>query len=64
MYSSKYLFTKLEIKPTSKQVVYDENSNLYKINKIDDNRPKSTPPFSMIYVQVKTVSSYGRKKRL
>ena len=45
MYSSKYLFTKLEIKPTSKQVVYDENSNLYKINKIDDDTQKSTPAF-------------------
>ena len=41
----KYLFTKLEIKPTSKQVVYDENSNLYKINKIDDDTQKSTPAF-------------------
>ncbi len=54
----KYLFTKLQIEPTSKVEVEYDGSRLYKISKItDDDREISLPPFSVLYVEVKTAGS-------
>ena len=54
----KYLFTKLQIEPTSKVEVEYDGFRLYKINKInDDDREISPPPFSILYADVKTAGS-------
>ena len=47
LYVQKYLFTKLQIEPTSKVEIEYDGFRLYKISKInDDNREISPPPFS------------------
>jgi DNA polymerase elongation subunit (family B) len=64
----KYLFSKLQIEPTSKIEVEYDGLKLLKISKInDDDREISPPHFSILYVDVKTAMSasppsfsYGR----
>jgi DNA polymerase elongation subunit (family B) len=54
----KYLFTKLQIEPTSKVEVEYDGLRSYRISKInDDDREISPPPFSVLYVEVKTAMS-------
>ena len=54
-----YLFTKLKIEPTSKvEVQYDKNdSRLIKITKIDEDLAAASPPFSILYFEIRTTSS-------
>ena len=58
-----YLFTKLKIEPTSKvEVQYDKNeTRLIKITKIneEDDREPTAPPFSILYLEIHTTSSYN-----
>jgi DNA polymerase elongation subunit (family B) len=54
----KYLFTKLQVEPTSKVEVEYDDLRLYKISKInDDDKEISPPPFSILYADVKTAES-------
>lgn len=53
----KYLFTKFQIEPASKVEVEYDGLRLCKISKIDDDREISPPPFSVLYVEVKTAMS-------
>ena len=51
----KYLFTKLQIEPTSKVEVEYDGLRIHKISKInDDDREISPPHFSVLYADVKT----------
>jgi DNA polymerase elongation subunit (family B) len=54
-----YLFTKLKIEPTSKVKVKYDGFKLYGISKIDDDDEMelAPPPFSCIYVEIKTADS-------
>jgi DNA polymerase elongation subunit (family B) len=56
-----YLFTKLKIEPTSKvEVQYDKNeSRLIKITKINEDLAAEPPPFSILYFEIYTLSSYN-----
>ena len=52
-----YLFNKLKIEPTSKvEVEYDDNSRLVRLTKVEDKDDISPPPFSILYIDVQTVS--------
>jgi DNA polymerase elongation subunit (family B) len=54
----KYLFTKLQIEPTSKVEIEYGSLRLCKISKInDDDRKMSPPPLSVLYAEVKTAES-------
>jgi DNA polymerase elongation subunit (family B) len=54
----KYLFTKLQIEPTSKVKVEYDGLRLHKISKInDDDREISPSSFSVLHVEVKTAES-------
>jgi DNA polymerase elongation subunit (family B) len=53
----KYLFTKLQIEPTSKVEVEYDGLRLHKISKINDDKEISPPPFSVLYAEVKTAGS-------
>jgi DNA polymerase elongation subunit (family B) len=55
-----YLFTKLKIEPTSKVRVEYDGFKLYGISKIDDMEPVP-PPFSLIYLEIKTANSYYKE---
>jgi DNA polymerase elongation subunit (family B) len=51
-----YLFHRLKIEPTSKvEVEYDDGSRLIKLAKVNENEI-SPPPFSLLYVNVYTLS--------
>src|SRR2546422_633916 len=62
-HTQQYLFTKLKIEPTSKvEVQYDKNeTRLIKITKIneEDDREPTAPPFSILYLEIHTTSSYN-----
>jgi DNA polymerase elongation subunit (family B) len=51
-----YLFHKLKIEPTSKIKVEYEDTRLIKLSKIDDENKIDVPPFSILYVDVQTLS--------
>lgn len=51
-----YLFRKLKIEPTSKVEVEYDDSRLVKLTKVEDEDDIFPPPFSMIRVNVQTVS--------
>jgi DNA polymerase elongation subunit (family B) len=53
----KYLFTKLQIEPASKVEVEYDGLRLHKISKINDDKEISPPPFSVLYIEVRTAGS-------
>jgi DNA polymerase elongation subunit (family B) len=56
-----YMFTKLKVETTSKvDVEYDKNdSRLINIHKVNDGEGVVTPPFSILYFEIHTASSYN-----
>ena len=51
-----YLFHKLKIEPTSKVEVEYDNSRLVMLTKVEDEDDMLPPPFSILHVNVQTVS--------
>jgi DNA polymerase elongation subunit (family B) len=51
-----YLFHKLKIEPISKIKAEYEDSRLIRLTKIDDENKIDVPPFSILYVDVQTLS--------
>jgi DNA polymerase elongation subunit (family B) len=52
----RYLFHKLKLEPTSKIEIQYDDSMLVKISKLEDDADISPPPFSILYVNIRTFS--------
>jgi DNA polymerase elongation subunit (family B) len=57
-YIQQYLFTRLKIEPTSKVRVEYDSTDLRSITKIDEHDDVQQPPFTILYFEVTTFSSF------
>jgi DNA polymerase elongation subunit (family B) len=57
LHVQQYLFTKLNVEPTSKvHVIYDGDFSLRSVERLNDDREIKPPPFSTLYFEIHTSS--------